>query len=545
VDQAAFLEVQRRMAEEEARRGTHPQAQTSVPTGMDRLAAGLQSQGFQNFMQHPVTQGVTGTFDYLEQIPMRGLTALAARLRGDDETLAGIMSGGRYEPGMLTGNQWVDMGIGSLLSADNLIPGLGLVPAPRIGAAAGFMSDWSHVPGLDRARKYTPQTVPPPVRQGTTTATGRVSQQAIEAQRRISRRLAPRILRNPARLQELDAAIARGVAAQGPQWYTTTQMKDLFRNALGDNDAANELYNITILLTAATSPQTTVRDNIARALTLVDQVSAGRGYPEIKAFLEANPGWRSELFDRSLSAAMMNDAMVRQALETGELGGQKVSSFLTNYLDNLHAVTVDTHNLRALLYFGGMDFRTPAGRRQIAQFFDMPTSAADMAKYSEMSPYDFIALPYAKISSSSKPGGAAYTALEELNRTLAERYNLSPRDFQATLWTGAADITGVDSIIPFDQLFMDVVQQRAAVAGIEPEELVRRMASGQVNIADVVGEEYLTRVRNRLTAMAADEMTSDEVAPAQPDSFDREQWTPPTGMNDERLGEIARQLNQP
>jgi hypothetical protein len=550
MDQAAFLEIQRRMAEEEARRGTHPNPQAPVPTGMERVAGALNSPRAQAFLAHPATQGTLGVLDYMEQVNMRPLARLVASMRGDQDTVDAIMAGGRYEPGMLTGNQWIDMGIGGLLSADNLIPGMGLVPLPsgtaaragaRIGDALG-LSDWSHVPGLDRARQYTAQTVPPPSRMSTATPTGKVSAAAKAAQQRITRRLAPRITRNPQRLAQLDAAIRAGVAAGGHNWYDTTQMKDLFVRALGNQQEADELFNVVALLTAATSPNTNVGDNIQRAMTLVDMVYAGRGYPEIKALLESNPQYRNVLFDRSLSAAMLNDAPVRQALEEGALNGQKISTFLTNYLDNLQGVTVDTHNLRALLYYGGMDFRTPAGRRQIAQFFDMP--AARMDEYANMVPKDFISQVYGRIATNSSPSGAAYGALEDLNRTLAARYNLSPRDFQSALWVGAADITGVDDVTNFDQLFMNIMQKRASDAGIQPEELIRRVVSGNLNLADVLGEDGLEILRRRAVAAAGD-VARDEVAPAQPDSFDREQWTPPTGMNDERLGEIARQLNQP
>jgi hypothetical protein len=346
VDQAAFLEIQRRMAEEEARRGTHPSPQAPVPTGMERVAGAInnaiESPRGQAFLNHPATRSTLNALDYMEQVNMRPLVALLARMRGDDAARDAIMGGGAYEPGMLTGNELVDMGIGSLLSADNLIPGLGLVPSPGqlgiAGRVAGTLrkadltapawaramnigSAWDAAQVASRAAADLGERMSNRFRglgdvlARTLDATLEPADRMLPARRVASgtkqvtyrgRQVPLRTLRSrwvnqsvdnltDAQLDEWATRIRQGmdiedtrrvldVPGEAPvelrHWYDTSPVAARVKQALGDEDG-ELFFNMLVPLFAVTSPRTNVRDNATIAVGLLHHLANGRTIEDI------------------------------------------------------------------------------------------------------------------------------------------------------------------------------------------------------------------------------------------------------------------------
>ena len=72
-----------------------------------------------------------------------------------------------------------------------------------------------------------------------------------------------------------------------------------------------------------------------------------------------------------------------------------------------------------------------------------------------------------------------YGAIEEFVGELAKDLGMTPAQFQAALWVGAASKTNVDanSLRAFDDIFEEVVQKRAIERGLEPDEVFRRFAT--------------------------------------------------------------------
>lgn len=174
------------------------------------------------------------------------------------------------------------------------------------------------------------------------------------------------------------------VGQYGLHWYDNTP-REILRIFIGDVPRAT-LY---IALLAATSPQTSIKDNVRRAwkaLKLFDEV----GLDECTFF--KNIKFPSHLLN------------VLRALRGEPLSGPKVTAFLKNllgpsvYPDAANAVTVDLWMMRAVHGICGI----PEG-------------------------YD---------KSDDAPAPAEYRCVEDLVRQLAALRGVEPRQYQAAVWVG-------------------------------------------------------------------------------------------------------------
>ena len=83
------------------------------------------------------------------------------------------------------------------------------------------------------------------------------------------------------------------------------------------------------------------------------------------------------------------------------------------------------------------------------------------------------------------PGKNEYAAYEQIAQQFAKELNMTPAQFQASLWMGGAKRTGVhgDSLDTFEELFLKNLQARAAERGTTPDELFSRFARREVPLA--------------------------------------------------------------
>lgn len=288
-----------------------------------------------------------------------------------------------------------------------------------------------------------------------------------------------------ARLREV---VDAGVAARADRWYDVSEIRDLFRAELGDDDAAEELLRVVTLFTAATSPGTPVTTNIRRGLELTHSAFAGMSLGDLENFLLADKDAVGAIYGQSLSGVLRSRDSIRQAFETGMVNGQKIGTFNSNFLGNSFGVTVDTHNLAGLLHVIGMDFRTPQGRQAIAQLLEFNPDPqaikefrnAGITSWADADPQKFREYMYGRVSQK-----AEYGAFERVQQQLAQQLGITPREFQAALWVGLGDVTGVRNSAPFSELFMRQLDVAAERMGTTRGDVIRGISSGTLALGAI------------------------------------------------------------
>lgn len=199
------------------------------------------------------------------------------------------------------------------------------------------------------------------------------------------------------------------VGKWGLHWYDNTPV-EILRLFLGDVDRAT-LY---ITLLAATSPQSSIKQNVRRAwqaLRLFDEVGIDQDKFEKQFKFEAH---------------QLN---ILRALRGQPLSGPKVTAFLKNllgpavYPDAADAVTVDLWMMRAT--------------------------------------HGICGVPKGYNKSDDSPSAAEYRCVQNLVRQLAQVRMVEPRQYQAAVWVGIkTDCGSPDDIAdPFEVELANVLDE--------------------------------------------------------------------------------------
>jgi len=464
---------------------------------------------YSRVMEGPVGQAL----DEYEQQYMRPYGVAGSLVRGavtgDFQDLRRIAETGRYEPGDVTGNQWVDMVVSAIADPSTFMPGFG--PA---GAGAKTMGIASQVRAPGALIAAALRQAPTPPRKLPVTEKGNVSHVMTARQENIRNELGRRLASDEGK-QRLAQVMQRGLEAGGDTWYKPEVIVDFFKQALGplrregfDPDTqATELFNVFAMMNAVTSGNTGVSSQLDRAMILLDRIHRGETFDEIltamRAADDAGTPLVSKTFGTTHKAALFNEAAIRNALETGEVSSQKMGTFFSNYLGFMDGVTVDTHNIRQILYVAGLDYRNADDRVEIARLFGFSAGSPEAVR--EWDAKKFRNALYNAAAQTSN-----YSAVEDVQKNLAQQMGISPRDFQAVLWVGAADITGVQSTLPFSQIFMNRMKIYGKRIGVEPGEVIRKLVKGELPFADVLGGS-LDRLTRRVASQFDPNLSEEEV----------------------------------
>jgi len=457
-----------------------------------------------------------------------------------------LVSGSPYEPGDVTGYAIADQTAAAFLDPTNFIPGGGAANATR--RSMGLIDDVM-APGLRQVAERAEDTVLTPVRKPAKTAEEIVVNQNIQAA--VDRIIPPENpLSNPEIKRRFDYMIDIGNQHGATRWYGSPVIKDLFSRALNFLDPRERQRQVQgtlamfSVLNGATSPRTKVFNNINKALVLLTNAQAGRLFPDLVRMAEENPHVprkprrsgppyrknrqgemvgttvtpEDELYMRltspydlevGLSEAMFPSHMTRQAFELGTLSGQKTSSFDLNFAaDELNpnhqiaidAVTIDTHFLPQFLWGLGMDYRTVDGRKEIVIFLDVPNKQAY-----ELEAEDFDKYIYGVVSQTPR-----YAIIEQAAQRVARSYGLRGRDFQSVLWVGGKEISRPADLRPFSETFMENMRIHAQRLGTSVEEVARKIAMGDLKLADIMGQDLAMYARYVAANMASTDWSEEE-----------------------------------
>jgi hypothetical protein len=154
----------------------------------------------------------------------------------------------------------------------------------------------------------------------------------------------------------------------------------------------------------------------------------------------------------------------------------KPSSFSVNLQGNQLPVAIDTHNMRPL----GLLSRDP---RFVATSIKQeagkpPIRPLNMLRSGEISLEDALQRP---TYWESAPRDNEYGYYEAWQQNQAREFGMSPAQYQASMWLGAGDMTGLGSPLePWLQTFEARVLYTADRLGVDPEIVLDKVIRGEM-----------------------------------------------------------------
>lgn len=227
----------------------------------------------------------------------------------------------------------------------------------------------------------------------------------------------------------------KGRAVGGDRWYHTGGIRDAFIEQLGVEEGMRR-FDMFMDLGAAVSPRSKVEQQLKRASVLMKRQLEGEKIAPLEH--EMFPKGYGHMATRSA-----HSPAVERLVETGLVGDPqkqpKISSYAENQRGNYQPLTADTHNFEII---SGMK-RSPTDNE--------------------------------------------YAFIEDWQREIAEELGVDPAEFQAGLWVGAADITGVANPENLTAAMNRRIAKTAEVLGVSQEEAARRFIAGDEVLRAMVG----------------------------------------------------------
>lgn len=305
-------------------------------------------------------------------------------------------------------------------------------------------------------------------------------------------------LANPEVVQTINAAVERGIAGGGKEWYNTEPVLDVMRGIMPTIDAPQEYAGMLDLM-SATSPQSRVTDNI-RIGSYYNYLRA-QGLP-IPPKPAGGYGSKAQDLHRSNSIGLR------------ELGGwdifknPKPASFAQDLRGNQEVVTIDTHNMRLPGIASGdprflsTSISEPAKDPEAAlaalrrNYPGLPEAVVQGALQNKKGGPKIIYAPQSWVNDGyismeaarkdpalwvGKPNENEYGYYESWQQDQARKMGISPAQYQASMWLGAGDETGLGSAPePFAATFDARIRYTADQLGLDPEKVRDMMLRGEI-----------------------------------------------------------------
>lgn len=316
-------------------------------------------------------------------------------------------------------------------------------------------------------------------------------------------------LANPEVERGINETVERGIAGGGKEWYNTDPLLRRMQGVLPSGSADAGYKNLMDLM-AATSPRARVPDNVRTGSYYNYLQSQGIPVPNSPA---AGYG--------SIAQKLHRD----NVLGLQERGGfdiyknPKPASFSSNLQGNQQVATIDTHNFRLPGIISG-DPRFL--ETSIAELAKTPESAMEtlrrqypglpedviqssvkikpgkMNKKGEMGedevsmtyrPQSWVAEGYIPMEDAlqdpalwaAKPRDNEYGYYEQWQQDQAQKMGISPAQYQASMWLGGGDTTGLGSAAePFLGTFEARARYTADRLGMDPDVVLDMMLKGEI-----------------------------------------------------------------
>lgn len=261
-------------------------------------------------------------------------------------------------------------------------------------------------------------------------------------------------LYEPENVERVQRLARQGAEAGGLSWYNTEPLRLAAIDVLGEAEG-NAFHRAFMNRVAATSPRSTVSDNIKRASYF--QTRHAQGVPV--DVMQQPPKPYGHLAHKT-HAPMIET--LDQGGEFAPLKQPKASSFAENLSGNYAPVTADAHLVR------GIGLQKKSGK---------PETGA--------------------------PSNTQYRGVEEFGKRMAAELGMEPAQFQSSLWMGAAEETGVRNPQIFMQAFNDSLEKTAAARNITATQALRDFLRGKAPLLGLSGTAAI--VANGLYGSEADD----------------------------------------
>lgn len=305
---------------------------------------------------------------------------------------------------------------------------------------------------------------------------------------------------NAVRKQML-ADVERGRSIGGDDWYNTEELRDWFIAEHGE-ETGDAMWRDAMMLMGTTSPGSKVDANLASMSAVRNRIATDPEYragllgleslDDAAALAKGRPTGYGHKTARNqeLNTARYFQGQYGATPEPGVPAAKgswtqnpKPKGFANSLLGSERNIAADLHFTRYM----GMAADDPAWlanqvdtslevERDIlskypdaaAYFKDRTVNGKRVPTFNPKKAVMDGVVPFDEVKTkpqlfAEKPNDAEYGALESLVADLAAEQGMTPAQFQANLWMGAADRTGVD---PTSQgTFMELLRARAAKTG--------------------------------------------------------------------------------
>ena len=280
----------------------------------------------------------------------------------------------------------------------------------------------------------------------------------------------------------------KGIAQK--DWYKTRPLLQKYVQILGE-DKGTEKFVRDIKIFSGASAGASVPANVKMASYY--QYLAEQGLPLDKPKKGSGYG--------SLTADTQRKGVV-EYLERGELDDidkPKRVSFTANFLGQEDYITSDRHNMRTI----GILSKDPeflktslilSKQEDVERFKELGFEIKKAGKQGKpkVEPQAELAKGTISMKQATQmpilwveaPEDNEYQAYENFQRRLAKKMDLTPAEFQASLWFGAESMTGVQS--PAERM-IDTIEKRvrytADQLGVDPEIIFEQYIKGEIPLA--------------------------------------------------------------
>lgn len=241
---------------------------------------------------------------------------------------------------------------------------------------------------------------------------------------------------DPQNIARLNEVAGRGAMTGGLEWYNLEPLRRRFVEELGA-DKGNKQFMRYLELISATSPQTKVPENVRNASYYLKALTQGEPIPER---IKRGRDWTIKKgtqapypYSQTLPLHIQNIENILRHGSVPPLQNPKPASFVQNLAGNQRPVTIDTHNMRML-------FNDP--NREL-------------------------------------PNPNQYGFLERMQQQEAAKMGMTPAQYQASLWVGGAEQTGVRSgVDPALRHIERRIEKTATEQGKTKEQVLKEFIRG-------------------------------------------------------------------
>jgi len=342
--------------------------------------------------------------------------------------------------------------------------------------------------------------------------------------------------------------VSKGQELGGEDWYNTEELRSWFVDELGEelgdsrwreyinavghtstgSSVPSNLRNASLyyMLEPAdrlrvadmvkNTPRTTPRMAVEALGIDVPNMPVKYGYGHKMQGTQAGNVANAErgLWDRDAADDLTGAALTKQLS-----ANSKVKGFLNNLLGDDTNIAADKHFMRVLaMSDGGTDFLSgqaelsAANRENLRGRYGNALDAYTVTRTKDGKTFTNVNLSKAAKDGvitdtdafsemptawEDMPKATEYKALENVAQRLAAQQGMTPAQFQANLWMGAGDVTGLadESQGTFMELFRRTADKRAAERGVTRTDQIRDFINKAAPMAIVGGGVGLSQMR--------------------------------------------------